>query len=149
MRKDFLRRVMFIQLALLSGGCVERTLTITSSPPGALCYLNGEEVGRTPVTRDFLWYGNYEVALRKDGYAALKTTQNVKPPYYQIIPLDLFAELFDVKDAQQFNFNLTPARSPDPQALIERAEQLKSQLQSSQSPTTRPSSLKPIGPSRQ
>jgi hypothetical protein len=143
---------MLIPLGLLTamaaGGCVERTLTITSSPPGALCYLNGEEVGRTPVTRDFLWYGNYEVALRKDGYTALKTTQYVKAPFCQIIPFDLFAELFDVKDVHQYNFNLTPAQNPDPQALMQRAEQLKSQLQSSQSSTTRPAVLKAIGPPR-
>jgi hypothetical protein len=127
--------------AIATSGCVERTLTFTSSPPGALVYLNDQEIGRTPVTREFIWYGNYDVALRLDGYEALKTTQNVKAPIYQFIPIDLFAEMFDVTDAHEYHFNMTPAHNPDPQALLLRAEQLKSQLQSSQSPTTRPAKL--------
>ena len=52
----------------LAGGCgVERTLQIESNPPGALVHLNGEEVGRTPMRKAFVWYGTYDVQLRKDG----------------------------------------------------------------------------------
>ena len=55
--------------ALLGAGCgVERTLQVNSDPPGALVSLNGEEVGRTPMRKMFLWYGTYDLELRKDGY---------------------------------------------------------------------------------
>ena len=42
------------------------TARVQSDPPGALVYLNGEEVGRTPLAHDFLWYGNYDVELRSE-----------------------------------------------------------------------------------
>src|SRR5580704_3461621 len=82
-----------IACAAAGPGCVERTMTFTTNPPGSLLYLNGEEVGRTPLTRDFKWYGTYDVAIRKEGYQTLKTTQKVDYPIYQIIPLDLVAEV--------------------------------------------------------
>src|SRR5438045_3252646 len=58
--------------AALGAGCVRRTLAVRSDPPGALVYLNGVEVGRTPVQRDFVWYGTYDVQVRKDGYDTIK-----------------------------------------------------------------------------
>lgn len=47
-------------------GCVERTITITSEPSGALVHLNDEEVGRTPLTVPFTFYGVYDVRLEMD-----------------------------------------------------------------------------------
>ena len=38
-----------LALAILQGCGVQRTLQIESDPPGALVYLNGDEVGRTPM----------------------------------------------------------------------------------------------------
>jgi hypothetical protein len=144
---------MFAMTALFAGGCVERTITITSSPPGSLVYLNDQEIGRTPVTRDFTWYGNYQVTLRKEGYQTLKTTQMVAAPIYQIVPIDLFAEVlpFHLHDQQQFSFNLLPTVPTDPQGLLDRAEDMKSQLQPSERTTTQPSkaSAKKSGPSTQ
>jgi PEGA domain len=142
-RRAFLTS-LFLPLALATAGCIERTLTITSDPPGALVYLNGQEIGRTPLTRDFLWYGNYDVTISADGYQALNTTQWVSPPIYQIIPLDLVAEVspFQFKDHQRFHYTLAPTAPLDTAALLIRAEQLKGQLQSSQRPATRPSTTK-------
>ncbi|MGZ3388170.1 MAG: PEGA domain-containing protein, partial [Isosphaeraceae bacterium] len=45
-------------------GCVEQTMTIQSDPPGALVYMNDQELGRTPLTKDFTWYGDYDVQVR-------------------------------------------------------------------------------------
>jgi len=131
---------MALALAVAAGGCVERTLTITSNPSGALVYLNDQEIGRTPIKRDFLWYGNYDVALRKEGYETIKSQQNVRAPIYQIVPLDLFAELspFQFKDDQAFDYTLTPTRPADPQALLQRAAEMKGELESSRKPATQP-----------
>lgn len=133
----FTTAVLLCIAALPLAGCVERTMTITSSPPGALVYLNDEEVGRTPLTRPFLWYGNYDVAVRKDGYETLKTTQNVKAPIFQIVPFDFFAEVLplQLKDHQSFFYTITPTQPPDPQALLKRAIDLRGQLQG---PATQP-----------
>lgn len=129
-------------LAMPAGGCVERTLTIASNPPGALVYLNDQEVGRTPVTREFVWYGNYDLAIRRDGYQTLKTTVQVNAPIFQIVPLDLVAELlpFHFVDAQHFSYNLAQNRPVDERQLMLSAEEMKRELEPSrrQTPLTKP-----------
>jgi PEGA domain-containing protein len=134
------RWLAMILAAMLCGGCVQRTLTVRSDPPGALVYLNDEEVGRTPVTRNFLWYGTYEVEIRKEGYQTIKTEAKVWAPWWQWVPIDLVAELFPLTDRHQLSYTLHPPtdRQVDPQALIARGEALRGQLQSSQRPTTQP-----------
>jgi hypothetical protein len=130
---------------LLLGGCVERTMTIKSDPPGALVYLNDQEVGRTPITRDFVWYGDYQVEVRKEGYETLKTHKWVKAPGYLWVPFDFFVELspFMVKDHHDMAFALKPqsAEAAEPGPLMSRAEELKGKLESSEhtrAPTTHP-----------
>jgi len=54
--------------SLFLGGCVERRLTINTEPQGALVILNDEEIGESPVTVNFNWYGDYWVRIRKEGY---------------------------------------------------------------------------------
>ncbi len=58
--------LVFISFALLAG-CVERLITVHSSPAGALVYLNDEEIGRTPVSVPFKYYGTYDVRLEHEG----------------------------------------------------------------------------------
>lgn len=123
------------------GGCVERTLSVQSTPPGALVYLNDQESGRTPMQHDFLWYGTYEVTLRMDGYESLKTRADILPPIYQWPGLDLFAEILPItiKDHHTIAYTLRPcAPAGDPQALVRRGQVLGQQVQSSRHAATRP-----------
>ncbi len=109
-------------------GCVRRTLTINSDPQGAIVYLNDAEVGRTPVSVDFLWYGDYDVILRKEGYAALQTNERVNEPWYQIPPIDFFAEVLwpgRIHDQRAVSYVLEPATVPDREELLQRAEALR------------------------
>ncbi len=126
----------------LAGGCVERTLSVQSDPPGALVYLNEQEIGRTPMEHDFIWYGKYDVALRMEGYESLKTTADVSRPIYQIPPIDLLADLIPItiKDRKSFHYTLEPmSGTEDTAALINRAKAEKSQLESTrQPPATKP-----------
>ena len=137
-----------------AGGCVQRTLTVKSNPPEALVYLNGMEVGRTPVTRDFTWYGWYDVELRKEGFETLKTKGNVIAPWWQWVPLDLFAEALPLRDEQWLSYTLrpTPVRAVDPQKLLDRGESMRGELESSEYTrkpgTTRPSKKKTTAPAR-
>jgi hypothetical protein len=59
--------IAVLACASLLAGCLERTITITSDPTGALVHLNDAEVGRTPVTVPFTFYGNYTVRLEHPG----------------------------------------------------------------------------------
>ena len=52
----------------LFAGCVKRTISISSNPSGALVWVNDREVGRTPVEFEFLYYGEYDLRLERDGY---------------------------------------------------------------------------------
>jgi hypothetical protein len=134
MRKRGLFGMAILLVApLLLGGCVQRLLTVRSKPPGALLYLNGVEIGRTPLTRDFVWYGTYAVELRKPGYQTLKTTGDVKAPWWQWVPIDFLTEFFPLRDHQHLGFTLTPQNplAANPQTMLNHAEQLGSQLESS------------------
>src|SRR5687768_697914 len=92
--------ITLVALTMIVAGCKqpERTLVIESEPAGALVYLNGEEVGRTPVKYDFIWYGDYDVTLRKEGYETLKTHRKLKEPLFFLIPFDLMTEMAGGKD---------------------------------------------------
>ena len=108
-------------------GCgVQRTLVLESEPPGALVYLNDEEVARTPAEVPLKWYGEYEVALRKEGYETLHAERWVMAPWWQWPPFDLVAELMPVRlhDRQRLSFELTPAAASD-EGLLDRGEALR------------------------
>jgi hypothetical protein len=121
--------------AVLAGCGVQRTLVVNSDPPGALVYLNREEVGRTPLKHDFTWYGEYDVQLRKEGYQSVKATEWVVAPWWQWPPFDFFAELTPghPHDTHRLMYVMHPATRPaDPEALVRRAEGMRAELQSGQ-----------------
>jgi hypothetical protein len=110
-------------------GCVERTLKIRTNPAGALVTLNDEEVGVSPVKVSFLWYGKYDIILRKPGYQTLKTTYEAKPPWYEIPPFDLIAETLvatTIRDEHEPpEFTLERLEPPTVQGLIEHAADMQ------------------------
>jgi len=113
---------------LLSSGCVRRTLTIRTVPDGGLVFLNDEEVGFSPVSIDFTWYGDYDVIVRKPGYQTLKTHLLVRQPWYQIPPIDFFAEVLwpgHIHDQHEGNFELQPESLPEIADLIDRAKAMR------------------------
>lgn len=116
--------------ALLAGGCVERLITVRSEPPGAIVWLNGEEIGTTPVSTSFTWYGQYEVILRKSGYETVKTARRAPEPFYQWPGVDLVAECllpFTLTDRHEWDFTLMPQTPAEAEQLIQRARMLQDQ----------------------
>ncbi len=114
-------------LALALSGCVERTLTVASDPVGALVYVSSVEVGRTPVTVPFTWYGDYEIALRLQGHETLKTHYNINPPMYEVPPLDLLSAVapWTYHDDRTVHFTLNKLTQPTDEELQRRAEELR------------------------
>ena len=92
-------------------GCVTRSLTIKTEPPGALVYVNDQLKGHSPVTYDFEWYGWHRLTLRKEGYQRLDDRQQLRSPVYLWIPFDPVMELlpFRISDARTWSYTLTPA----------------------------------------
>ena len=107
---------------------VERTITVTSAPENALVFLNDQEIGRTPVTRTFKWYGTYDVEVRKEGYETLKTTAPMIARWWQFPPFDFAAEFIPGKfeDRRELHYVLQePAeRDVDPVQMVQRGEEM-------------------------
>ena len=130
MKRVALMTALLAGLAAMTGcyGQVQRTISIDSEPRGALCWLNDNEIGRTPVTVPFTWYGTYAVRLEQPGYETLVTEAKVRAPISQWIPLDLAFETVVPGvhyDTHAFHFDLKKAEPLDPEALRQRAESLR------------------------
>jgi hypothetical protein len=118
-------------VSLSLSGCVERRLTINTEPQGAIVVLNDEEIGTSPVTTSFEWYGDYNVRISKEGFETLKTHRELKRPWYDYFPFDFFAQIVNPKrivDSYQWSFTLAPQTQPDRDELIRDAQKLKKQL---------------------
>ncbi len=83
--------LMLVALGLLSG-CVERRYTIRSDPPGATVIVNGEEIGPTPASKSFYYYGNREITLMLDGYQTRTVIQPINAPWWDNYVTEFFTE---------------------------------------------------------
>ena len=120
---------IFVSLSTLTvGGCVERLITVTTRPTGAVVWLNDQEVGTTPVTVPFSWYGSYDLVIRKDGLKTIKTSRKPPVPVYQWPVLDFFAEcVLPLKfvDYHRWHYDLKPHGEVDSELLVQRARELR------------------------
>lgn len=139
-------------LCLGQTGCVQRRLTIRSNPPGALVYVDNEEIGITPVATDFVYYGTRQIRLVKDGFETLTVLQPIPAPWYQIFPLDFVAENVvpgEIRDERVLDFALVPQTIVHGDQLLQRAEDLRRTTQSQIPPPLAPGMLPPgtiVGP---
>jgi serine/threonine-protein kinase len=76
-------------------GSSERGLAIRSTPPGAVVLVDGQEVGRTPVTVQSLAPGSHIVRVSYEGFVAQE-----RP-----------VEISDARPSQTLTFGLEPSRS--------------------------------------
>jgi len=109
-------------------GCVRRRMTVRTNPPGALVYVDGYQVGTTPVSTNFIHYGTRQIRIVKDGYETLTVEQPIPAPWYQIPPIDFVAETMvpkEIRDHRTLNYQLVPQRIVPPDELRSRAEDLR------------------------
>ncbi len=99
---------------LLLTGCVTRSLTIKTDPPGAKVYVNDQLRGESPVSYDFMWYGWHRLTIRKEGYERLDDRKLLRTPLWFWIPADLAMELlpFRIRDTRAWSYTLSPAATP-------------------------------------
>jgi hypothetical protein len=97
--------------AVAVGGCVRRSLTIRSEPPGAQVWLNDQPAGTTPLTHPLDWYGWYRVTLMKPGYERIDDQVEIRAPLHLWIPLDLAMEVVPLKvnDPNALAYRMIPA----------------------------------------
>lgn len=134
MRRRAVRAAMWAwvgALAVAGVGCVERTITVTSEPAGALVHLNDEPIGRTPVQVPFTFYGVYDVRLEAEGHEPLWTAREADAPWWETPPIDLFAEATGAKVQLDWHFELPPAQPTDDTAvdrLLDHARQMRARV---------------------
>ena len=119
-----------LAVAALSAGCVERRYTLRTNPPGALAIVNGEEIGQTPVSAPFYYYGDREITLIRDGYETKTVIQPIKAPWWDNLFTEFFTENlvpFHLRDEREFSYQLMPAQMPQASDLRDRAEELRGQ----------------------
>lgn len=121
--------ILLLMLPLFCTGCVRRTISIVTEPPGALVWLNDREVGRTPIEVEFLYYGTYDVRIVKDGYEPLITSGKADAPLWDVVGIDLVAELMplDFHSRVEWMYQLEPLTN-DEAGLIQRARDLRAQM---------------------
>jgi hypothetical protein len=129
-------------------GCVQRRLTIRSNPPGAVVYVDNHEIGTTPISTDFIYYGTREIRLVKDGYETLTVMQPIATPWYQIPPLDFVSDNFvpgEIRDQRTVTYNLVPQVVVPTDILMQRAEELRARSQAGAAPAGVSGAMPPIG----
>jgi hypothetical protein len=115
-------------MLIAATGCVRRRLNVRSNPPGALVYVDNQQIGTTPCSVDFTYYGTREVRLVKPGYETLTVNQPIPMPWYQIPPLDFVSENLvptKIRDNRTVTYNLAPQLIVPTQQLLDRANQLR------------------------
>jgi hypothetical protein len=111
-----------------TGGCVQRRMTIRSSPPGAAVYVDDYQIGTAPVSHDFVYYGTRKIRLVKDGYETLTVRQPIPAPWYEYFPLDFVSENlipWEIRDERVIDLALAPAAAIPADEVVSRAEQVR------------------------
>lgn len=116
-------------------GCVRRRLTVRTNPPGAQVFIDDQEVGTSPCSTAFTYYGTRKITVIKDGYRSETLYHQVSPPWYEYPPLDFFAETVapqEIRDERIVDVELVPQEVPNEGLLRERAEGLRNQARAGQ-----------------
>ncbi len=103
-------------------------MILRTNPPGALAYVDDNEVGLTPVAISPIYYGSRKIRLVKDGYETQTFIQSVPPPWYEIPPLDFFSENVvpgKIRDQRTFDYQMWPQGVVPQEDLLTRAEDLR------------------------
>jgi hypothetical protein len=122
--------LLFLAPLSLFSGCVERRYTVRTDPPGAIVIVNGEDIGPSPASKSFVFYGDREITLMLDGYETKTVMQPIKAPWWDNLLTEFFTENLvpvSLRDEREFKYQMTPAQSPPQAELRDRAEALRSE----------------------
>jgi hypothetical protein len=120
-------------LCLPATGCVRRRLTVRTSPPGAQVFIDDQEIGTTPCSASYIYYGTRKITVMKDGYKTETIYQTLNPPWYEFPPLDFITENLvprEVRDERIVDVQLTPEQIVPEQKLVARASALRDSARS-------------------
>lgn len=128
--RQFLCALALMVLAASSTGCVKRRYTIRTDVPGTLVYVNGEEIGATPVSKSFTYYGTRDVVLVADGYETQQIYQPLDAPWWDNNFTDFFTENLvpiTLRDEREFEYRMVPSANAPSADVLGRAQELRQQ----------------------
>jgi hypothetical protein len=130
------RRLPVLVLATLAvvtlDGCVKRRYTIRTDPPGVLAFVNGAEVGATPVSKSFTYYGTREILLVSPDGTQKRVLQDVDAPWWDNAVTDFVSENllpFTLRDEREFKYTIEPSPNTPKADLLARAQALRQEAQ--------------------
>ncbi len=107
---------------------MQRRLTIRTNPPGALVYVDDYQIGTTPVSTDFVYYGTRKIRLVKSGYETLTVMQPIPAPWYEYPGIDFVSENLvpgEIRDERVVEYQLQPQMIVPNTQLLDRGENLR------------------------
>ncbi len=132
-----LRILLLVCLGALGAcGRQQRTLSVTTEPPGAMVWVNDVQLGRSPCESDFTFFGTYDVRLTLEGYEPIATKAEAEVPFVEQPVIDLIAAAIPGtrRTRIEWHFVLTPVaeqtgdRNAAEDALTERAKALRERM---------------------
>ena len=95
-------------------------------------FLEGKEVGFTPTSVDFTYYGTREITLVKDGYKTETVYQKVQSPWYQYLPFEFVTDNLSpvkINNRHEFLYRLRPESIVSGDDILGRAWELRNTAQ--------------------
>lgn len=136
-----------LMMAMVAPGCVRRRMLVRSQPDGATVYVDDQEIGITPVSVEFTYYGTRKIQLIKDGYETLTVKQAFFPPWYQFPVMEFISETlspWEHRDEHVLDFQMEPQQILPADRLLERAQALRTNAGYGFSPALPPGTQPPF-----
>ena len=136
-------------ITVVNLGCVRRRMTIRSSPPGAMVYVDDQQIGQTPVSTAFTYYGTRKITLVRDGFETTTIKHTFEAPWYQVPPFDFVSEnltMREIRDERILDFTMVPQQMVPSEQLWQNGENLRQNAQRGYVAPLPDSGNPPVGP---
>lgn len=122
--------VTILSFLVILTGCASRKITIYSEPEGAKVIVDSQEIGITPCTFPFTYYGTRQIILEKEGYQTERVLVPINPPLIHIFPFDILILFmpYPMVDLHHFSYTLSPSQESNLNEILKRGEELKEYL---------------------
>jgi hypothetical protein len=107
-------------------------LTVRTHPPGAQVFVDDQEIGTTPCSASFVYYGTRKITVMKDGYKTETLWQKLDPPWYELPVAEFVSENLvarELRDERIIDVQLIPQEIVPPERLRDRAQSLRDSAQ--------------------